>query len=411
MRIGILSTRLSGTDGVSLEVAKWMGVLRRNGHDVFFCAGELGGYAADGTLIPKLHFAHPEILALTDIAFQKHTDISVQTVLNRINIVANELKAPINEFIHENRLDVLILQNVLAIPMNLPLAKALSEIIIDCGIGVISHNHDYYWERERFQTCLVPDFLETYFPIDLPTIKHVSINAIAQARLKRRRGIDSVVIPNVFDFNQPSSPRKHNTPLFRNALQLDEDEPLIIQPTRVIQRKGIELAIELVSAMDIKKPKLYITHAAGDEGLAYWHWIEHEARMMGVELKLVDRMIKEVAGNNTFSLADAYLNADLVTYPSIYEGFGNALVEAVYYQCPVVVNRYPVYNSDIRPLGFQFIELNGYVDEASVQEANRIIHSDLLTQDMVKHNFEIAKKHFSMDVLEEKLLSVLKTLM
>jgi glycosyltransferase involved in cell wall biosynthesis len=411
MRIGILSTRLSGTDGVSLEVAKWVEVLRRNGHEVFFCAGELGGYAASGRLIPKLHFSHPDILALTNTAFQKQAESSSETILNEINVIADELKISILAFVKENRLDALILQNVLAIPMNLPLAKSLSDVISETGIQTISHNHDYYWERERFQTSMITDYLETYFPIDLPVIKHVSINSIAQARLKRRRGIDSVVIPNVFDFNQPLPERCLNRASFRKALRVNDDGPLIIQPTRVIQRKGIEMAIELVGALDLSKPKLFITHAAGDEGLDYWHWIEHEAKMMGVELKLVDQLIKERAGNNIFSLADAYLNADLVTYPSIYEGFGNALVEAVYYQCPVVVNRYPVYNSDIRPLGFQFIELNGYVDDAAVQEAKRILQPNAHTQEIVRHNFENAKKYFSMEVLEEKLLSVLKTLM
>ena len=411
MRIGILATRLSGTDGVSLEVAKWVGVLRRNGHEVFFCAGELGGYAAEGTLIPKMHFTHPEILALTQAAFAKTANKSTDEILNEIDKLAHEMKAPLLAFVQENHLDALVVQNVFAIPMNLPLAKVAAEIIQENSFPTVAHNHDYYWERERFQTGLIPEFLETYFPPDLPDIIHVCINSIAQNRLKRRRGIDSVNIPNVFDFNITSPVRKTLNPAFRSALQLNEDEPLIIQPTRVIQRKGIEMAIELVAAMDLKQKKLFITHAAGDEGLDYWHWIVHEAQMMGVELRLVDEMIKEVAGNNTFSLADAYHHADLVTYPSIYEGFGNALVEAVFYKCPVVVNRYPVYNSDIRPLGFQFIELNGYVNESAIQRANQVIYGAASIQEMVEHNFTVAKKHFSMEVLEQKLLAVIENLL
>ena len=58
MRIGFIATRLKGTDGVSLEVGKWSKVLRRMGHELYYCAGELGGYAKEGTLIQKLHFAH-----------------------------------------------------------------------------------------------------------------------------------------------------------------------------------------------------------------------------------------------------------------------------------------------------------------------------------------------------------------
>jgi hypothetical protein len=178
----------------------------------------------------------------------------------------------------------------------------------------------------------------------------------------------------------------------------------------VIQRKGIELAIELVSRLGPGK-RLFVTHSAGDEGLNYWRWVEHEARMMGVSLELVDRITdderRQLNGRKIYSLADAYLNADLITYPSIYEGFGNALIETVYYKRPVVVNRYPVYNSDIRPLGFQFIELDGFVDDRAVEQAMQIIKSPGDAHDMLESNFAIAREHFSLEMLEVKLKQVL----
>ena len=69
MHIGFISTRLNGTDGVSLEVEKWAKVLRRMGHELFYCAGELGGYASGGTLIPQLHFDHQNIISFSQRAF------------------------------------------------------------------------------------------------------------------------------------------------------------------------------------------------------------------------------------------------------------------------------------------------------------------------------------------------------
>ncbi len=39
LRIGFVSTRLSTTDGVSLETEKWTHVLTRLGHQCFFFAG------------------------------------------------------------------------------------------------------------------------------------------------------------------------------------------------------------------------------------------------------------------------------------------------------------------------------------------------------------------------------------
>ena len=407
MKIGFIATRLSGTDGVSLEVAKWASVLQALGHQTFYCAGELGGYAGAGTQIPRMHFQDSKVLWLTQATFSHESNLSPEKILNEIHLVSNEIKIPLIEFIRNNEIDLLIAQNIFAIPMHLPLAHCLAEIINETGIATIAHHHDFYWERERFQTNLLPEFIESVFPPNLPSIQHVCINSIAQRRLKQRRGIDSIVIPNVFDFEQklPEENRKQQS--FRSALQLKPEEPLIVQPTRVIQRKGIELAIELVSCMDLAEPKLFITHAAGDEGLDYWHWLQHESRMMGVSLQLIDRLVHEESGAQGFSLAEMYRNANLVTYPSLYEGFGNALIEAVYYKCPVVVNRYPVYNCDIRPLGFHFIELDGYVGEETIQLANEVILSREKAREVAETNYEIARTHFSMEVLKQKLLQVL----
>ncbi len=39
--VGIISTRIAGTDGVSLEIEKWVEVLKRNRFDCFYFAGEV----------------------------------------------------------------------------------------------------------------------------------------------------------------------------------------------------------------------------------------------------------------------------------------------------------------------------------------------------------------------------------
>ena len=44
-------------------------------------------------------------------------------------------------------------------------------------------------------------------------------------------------------------------------------------------------------------------------------------------------------GIDAVALADAYAAADLVCFPSLVEGFGNALVEAIYHRKPLFVNR------------------------------------------------------------------------
>ncbi len=411
MRIGFISTRLNGTDGVSLEVEKWVTVLRRMGHECYFCAGELGGYAAGGTLIPKLHFEHQSIIALSRRAFGPNRDEEPDELVEHIYAVADEIRPPLRDFIRKNKLDVIVVENALAIPMNLPLGVCLTGLIAELGIPTIAHDHDFYWERERYQANAILDLLDTAFPPNLPSIRHVTINSIAQRRLKSRRGIDSVVIPNVMDYDTPPPGIDEYNQDFREMLDLNEGELLALQPTRVIQRKGIELAIELVRRMEMPQVHLFITHSATDEGLAYWHWLQREARLMHVDLQLIDYLVdvqrRMADGHKIYSLWDAYIHADFVTYPSLYEGFGNALLEAIYFKKLTVVNRYPVYNADIRPLGFEFVELNGFVDDDAVDMVKALLADPAEAQRRAEKNYEIAREHFSYRVLEEKLRQLL----
>ncbi|NLG72471.1 MAG: glycosyltransferase family 4 protein [Chloroflexi bacterium] len=411
MRIGFIATRLSGTDGVSLEVEKWARVLSEMGHELFYCAGECSGYAADGTIIPKLHFAEHSIYSLSQMAFGENREANTDKVVDQIYSFADEIRTPLRNFIRSNRLDLIIVQNALTIPMNLPLGVCLTGIIAELGINTIAHHHDFYWERQRYQTNGILDLLDTSFPAKLPSIRHVTINSIAQARLKARRGIDSVVIPNVFDFSAPPPEIDDYNCDFRKALGLEPDELFVLQPTRVIQRKGIEMAIELVKRLNPDRPRLFITHRSDDEGLEYWHWLKREAQVMGVQVQLIDHMIgphrSYIKEHKVYSLWDAYLHADLVTYPSLYEGFGNALLEAVYFKKLMVVNRYPVYNADIRPLGFKFIELDGFVDNHSIRQAQRLLSDPQKVQQWTDKNFRLGQEHFSLEVLREKLTALL----
>src|SRR5688500_17998640 len=109
----------------------------------------------------------------------------------------------------------------------------------------------------------------------------------------------------------------------------------------------------------------------------------------------------------THSLVDAYLAADLVTYPSHYEGFGNALIEAVYFGRPVVVNRYSVYESDIRPLGFRCVALDGAVTDEVVDELRALMADPEKRAANARHNFLLGQEHLSYDRLARTLVELL----
>jgi len=112
-------------------------------------------------------------------------------------------------------------------------------------------------------------------------------------------------------------------------------------------------------------------------------------------------------GRKIYTLNDIYPHADLVTYPSTYEGFGNAFLEAIYFKKPIVVNIYSIYAVDIKPKGFSVIEIDGYVTDEAVQNTLKVLENSKLRERLVNHNYEIASKYYSYKVLFNELSNLI----
>ena len=409
--VGFISTRLAGTDGVSLETAKWAKVFESEGFSCFYFAGELDREPEFCYPVPEAHFTHPEI---KDI-YQKSFDVTVRERLisERIHKMVRVLKDHLYEFIDKFGIDLLIPQNALTIPLNIPLGIAITQVIMETGIPTVAHHHDFYWERDRFMTNAVWDYLQMAFPPHLPSIDHIVINSYADEQLSLRKGISATVIPNIMDFKNPPPPVDDYASDVRAALGIDEDELLVLQPTRVVARKGIEMAIELVHRLGMKA-KLVISHASGDEGYDYEQRLREYSKLMDVNTIFVSDIINEERGTTKdgrkiYTLDDIYPHADLVTYPSTFEGFGNAFLEAVYFRKPIVVNEYSIYTKDIKPKGFDVIELPGYVTAEAVEKTQAFLKSPELVKKAADHNYEIGRRFFSFEVLDRQLKHYIAT--
>jgi glycosyltransferase involved in cell wall biosynthesis len=188
---------------------------------------------------------------------------------------------------------------------------------------------------------------------------------------------------------------------------------IFLQPTRVIARKGIDISFELLRRLREPRARLVISHQAGDEGMAYYRQLLHRAAAMNVEVHYLAGFIEEqrVIRNRRkmYTLWDLYPHADFVTYPTLYEGFGNALLEAIYFRKPVLVNRYSVYVADIAPLGFDFVEVDGWITDESVSQVRRLLDDPDRCQAAVSKNYELARRHFSYEVLTNALKQLLNT--
>ncbi|MFO7715663.1 glycosyltransferase [Desulfosarcina sp.] len=410
--IGFVSTRFAGTDGVSLETEKWARVFEKERFHCFYFAGELDRDPAQAFLVPKAHFMDPEIRTIFNAAFGS-TAIGLRDrkLTNLIHEIKEHLKDRLYDFIAKFNIDLLVSENALTIPLNIPLGLAITEVIAEVGLPTIAHHHDFFWERHQFKTNSVWDYINMAFPPHLPPIRHVVISSSADNQLSLRTGISATIIPNVMDFKNPPPPPDDYAGDVRQALGLDPDERLILQPTRVVKRKGIENAIELVSQLGIKA-RLVISHASGDEGHDYEQRIIDYSRRMQVNTLFVSDIIHDrrgttADGRKIYTLNDIYHHADFITYPSTVEGFGNAFLEAVYFRKPILVNCYSIYTFDIKPKGFRAVEIDGYVTSEAVDHTRQLLQDEKIRSKMVETNYALGRQFYSYEVLHDKLMNLM----
>ncbi|MFH1909124.1 MAG: glycosyltransferase family 4 protein [Chloroflexota bacterium] len=429
-RIGFISTRFAGTDGVSLETAKWSTVLERLGHRCFYFCGECDRPAEKSYIVPEAFYRHPIIQAINEIAYagtwgtlhesrkthpeikELHQDffsvyIRPAHVTKQVQELKDYIKEHLYKFAHQYKLELLIVENALTIPVNLPLGLAITEFVAETGYPVIAHHHDFYWERQRFINNSVRDYLAAAFPPNLPSIRHVVINSVQAHQLASRIGVAAMIIPNVMDFDSPPPPLDDYTSTVRADLGLAPDQYMILQPTRIIQRKGIEHAIELTRRLGLPA-ELIISHAAGDEGTDYEKRVREFAALLEVIVNFESAIVSDVRGvtpdgRKIYTMGDVYPYADLVTYPSAIEGFGNAFLEALYYKRPLVVNNYSIYEADIKPKGFKVIEFDGFISEATLEEARYVLKHPQETAKNTEHNYKLACRYYSFTMLERRL--------
>lgn len=447
--IGLCHYKVGGTDGVSLEMDKWKTALQRMGHTVHLCGGDLG--TGDGYLIEELYHHREDAQRMAKNTFYELSDYPNGAALERdILSLADRIKARLREFIADKSIDLLIPNNIWSIGANPAAAVAFTRAVRELRIPAIGHNHDFHWESFRGMHATCPEaqrIIDQYLPpVDL-LIKHVVINNFAKEELRQQRGISSTVVPNVFDFAGPDWDVDDYNREFRSEIGVRENDLLVLQGTRIVSRKGIELAIDLVAALDrpqyraeLSKRGLYDGRKFGpksrivlvlagyseDPKKDYLNRLREKADRAEVDLLIISdrvRSRREIeAGKKIYSLWDCYVFSDLVTYPSLYEGWGNQFLEALRARVPIVVFEYPVYRQDIKDKGFSVISLgdkiagkdelglvrvSSEVTDRAAKEALPVLTDRAAREAVVGRNYQLGKRHYSLETLEQYLKEIL----
>lgn len=421
MKIGIIIGRIGGVDGVALETEKWIEVLQKMGHEIFIISGQFEGRKIDcshETRVQEMSFFSPESYWEQKKAFF-YPDFNQDDLLDHLHLYSKVIEDKIVKWIHQFKIDLLISENASCLPSHISMGLAIKNAALNTGKPIITHDHDFAWERgDRYVSphTKINELVAEVFPLRIPHSHHAVINLHAHETLKQKFNRNSVVVPNVMDFDKPFGLLTDSNKDLKHHLGLNDTDILLFQITRIVKRKGIEAAIQLIDKFNDTKVKLIITgNYADDAGSEYYMKLVdliHELKLSKqVHFAFHSFSNKGLSGTSkSFSLSDAYAHARACTYFSTYEGFGNAFVEAVLAKRPIFVNNYkPVYWPDIGSKGFKAVMLeDNIITDSALKEMQEVVYNDKLNHEIAEYNFTLGKKYFSYDTLEEKLSELIK---
>jgi mannosylglucosylglycerate synthase len=347
----LCSFRLGGTDGVSIEAAKWEWALGEVGFSTRRVAGELSdGLRPDDVWVPFLAIdPHPSARPEPDV-------------------LAAALAGA----------DLVVVENLCSLPLNETASTTTARVLDEHDGRVLFHHHDLPWEREHLAHL-------DAFPPRRPGSLHVTINDQARLALAAR-GLDAVTIRNAFDLEPLPGDRAGTRAHFGFA----ERERVLLQPTRAIARKAVPRALAFAEQLALLLPdpvRFWLTGPAEDG--------------YGPELdRLLERAVIPVTVGRAARSADAYAAGDAVVFPSTWEGFGNPVIESVIARRPLVTADYPVLN-ELLSLGFEFFSVD---DPAAL--ASWLAHPATGRLDA---NVEVARRHFDLHDLPSRIAAACAT--
>lgn len=269
-------------------------------------------------------------------------------------------------------LDLVVVENLLTIPLHLPASRAVADALR--GRPAILRHFDPPWQRARFAHI-------TELPADDPSWFHITVSRQAQRELETKRGIRSTIVAPGLELPVGPGDRART----RRKLGVVDGELLCIHPVRAIERKNIPVALALTEYL----------------GGTYWLTGAAEEGYDGIVANLLAQTSARTVWSSFdgIDIDDAYAAADLVLFPSTWEGFGLPPIEAAFRRKLVVVGDYPV-SDELRASGFAWpYQWQGPLIKGLLVDDNR-------RNAVLDHNWSVAVQQFSRTAMTERLASL-----
>ena len=335
-RAAILSYRLGTADGVSVTAAQWATALRRLG------------------------------MTVTTVAGAGRADVLVEDLA----IDATRPPAPHRLAAALDDADLVVVDNVCSLPMNPRVGEAVAAHL--AGRPALLRHHHLPGEREQYAGF-------TSWPPDDPQWRHVTINEQARRALAERRGIAATTVHHGFD-ERPCPGRRAQVRAALGVGPSDVTGPLVLQPTRAIPRKNVEIGLALTAAL----------------GGTFWLTGPAEDGFAATRDRLLDATAVPVRRGMPagVSMAAAYAACDVVVLPSSWEGFGLPLIESAFHRRPIAVGGFPVAR-ELAAFGFRWFSPT---DPGPLRRW--LADPD---RALIDHNEALARRHFGLDALVRRL--------
>jgi glycosyltransferase involved in cell wall biosynthesis len=289
-----VSFRLGGDDGVSVEARKWSHALRRLGFTTRRVAGYIEDAPGDDDVV--------------------------------ISALALDAPEPVDHAVLADALDgadLVIADNICSLPLNVEAARAVATALSSHAGRVVLRHHDLPWQRRDFEA------LEHEFPPRIERALHATINLRSRRELEARGYANVTTVHNYFDLDPPPGDRDAT----RAQLGFAGDDFVLFQPARAIMRKNVPGGLRYAHRFAQLAPELAVR---------YWLSGPAEDGYAPTLERILERAPVPVALGRAPSAVDAYAAADIVVFPSTWEGFGNPIVESIPCRRACAAYPYPV---------------------------------------------------------------------